>query len=191
MNWPFFSPRKKKKPRAAFTDVSQWIESFGNGDDSALEQLFTRSWDPHHGATATVYQLAQAAWAKRVTVLMERVQRDFQFARSEQGLVLALGSLRASMPPLLLFATWDAFSGEPRKIFAKNLEQTLQKFLVDLDLYLQRQPSSSQALLAEAKNLLTALPQLVESATESSQAIYANTPAVSNIPNKRTLIIPE
>src|SRR5882757_4035171 len=112
---------------AAPTTYSEWtdlLDKFGDGDDTAIEELSKGSFVIDAGTASRFYLRVEDAYKKRKQIWLEKFQRSFQFQnfKIEDDFEIALRNGKQNLTPLSKFVVLRALPGDLQKTLKKDLE---------------------------------------------------------------------
>ncbi len=112
---------------AAPTTYLEWtnlLDKFGNGDDTALEELAKGSFTVDSGTASRFYSRVEEVYKKRKQNWIHKFQRSFQLQnfKSEDDFEIALRNGKQNLYPLSKFAVLKGLPEDLRKTLKKDLE---------------------------------------------------------------------
>lgn len=112
---------------AAPTTYSEWanlLDKFGNGDDTALEELSQGVFTVDAGTASRFYAKAEEAYKKRKQSWLDKFQRSFQLQnfKTEDDFEIALRNGKQNLSPLGRFVQLKGLPDDLRKTLRKDLE---------------------------------------------------------------------
>jgi hypothetical protein len=112
---------------AAPTTYSEWtnlLDKFGNGDDTALEELGKGSFTVDAGTASRFYSRVEEVYKKRKQNWLDKFQRSFQIQnfKSEDDFEIALRNGKQNLYPLTKFAVLNGLPEDLRRTLKKDLE---------------------------------------------------------------------
>ena len=102
------------------TTYSEWtnlLDKFGDGDDTALEELSKGSFLVDAGTASRFYLRVENVYKKRKQNWLEKFQRSFQFQnfKTEDDFEIALRNGKQNLSSLSKFALLKGFPDDLRK----------------------------------------------------------------------------
>ena len=112
---------------AAPTTYSEWtnlLDKFGDGDDAALEELNKGSFTIDAGTATRFYSRVENVYKKRKQSWLDRFQHSFQLQKfkTEDDFEIALRNGKQNLFPLSRFVVLKGLPKDLRKILKKDLE---------------------------------------------------------------------
>lgn len=112
---------------AAPTTYSEWtnlLDKFGNGDDTALEELSNGSFTVDAGTASRFYSRVEEVYKKRKQNWLDKFQRSFQMQnfKSEDDFEIALRNGKQNLYPLSKFVVLKGLPEDLQKTLIKDLE---------------------------------------------------------------------
>lgn len=112
---------------AAPTTYSEWtnlLDKFGNGDDTALEELSKGTFTVDAGTASRFYSRVEEVYKKRKQNWLDKFQRSFQMQnfKSEEDFEIALRNGKQNLYPLSKFVVLKGLPEDLRKTLKKDLE---------------------------------------------------------------------
>jgi hypothetical protein len=112
---------------AAPTTYSEWtnlLDKFGDGDDSALEELSIGSFTVDAGTASRFYSRVEEVYKKRKQSWLDKFQRSFQLQsfKTEDDFEIALRNGRQNLFPLSKFVVLKGLPQDLRTTLKKDLE---------------------------------------------------------------------
>ncbi len=112
---------------AAPTTYSEWanlLDKFGDGDDTALEELSKGSFTVDAGTASRFYSRVEEVYKKRKQNWLDKFQRSFQLQnfKTEDDFEIALRNGKQNLSPLSKFVVLKGFPEDLRKTLKKDLE---------------------------------------------------------------------
>lgn len=109
------------------TTYSEWtilLDKFGNGDDTALEELSKGSFTVDAGTASRFYSRVEEVYKKRKQNWLNKFQRSFQMQnfKSEDDFEIALRNGKQNLYPLSKFVVLTGLPEDLRKTLKKDLE---------------------------------------------------------------------
>ncbi|WP_304344578.1 hypothetical protein [Chryseobacterium koreense] len=109
------------------TTYSEWVnllDKFGDGDDTALEELSMGSFICDAGTASRFYSRVEDAYKKRKQNWLEKFQRSFQLQsfKTEDDFEIALRNGKQNLYPLSKFIVLKGLPEDLRKTLKKDLE---------------------------------------------------------------------
>ena len=109
------------------TTYSEWanlLDKFGDGDDTALEELSKGSFLVDAGTASRFYLRVENVYKKRKQNWLEKFQRSFQFQnfKTEDDFEIALRNGKQNLSSLSKFALLKGLPDDLRKTLNKDLE---------------------------------------------------------------------
>lgn len=115
------------------TTYSEWaslLDRFGNGDDTAIEELAKGIFTVDAGTASRFYSKIEEAYKKRKQDWLDRFQRSFQLQhfKTEDDFDIALRNGKQNLQPLSKFV---ALKGLPEDL-RKTLKIDLEDFVAEI-----------------------------------------------------------
>jgi hypothetical protein len=112
---------------AAPTTYSEWtnlLDKFGDGDDIALEELSKGSFTVDAGTASRFYSRVEVVYKKRKQNWLDKFQRSFQLQsfKTEDDFEIALRNGRQNLSPLSKFVVLKGLPEDLRTTLKKDLE---------------------------------------------------------------------
>ena len=112
---------------AAPTTYSEWtnlLDKFGDGDDIALEELSKGSFTVDAGTASRFYSRVEVVYKKRKQNWLYKFQRSFQLQsfKTEDDFEIALRNGRQNLSPLSKFVVLKGLPQDLRTTLKKDLE---------------------------------------------------------------------
>lgn len=112
---------------AAPTTYSEWanlLDKFGDGDDTALEELSKGSFTVDAGTASRFYSRVEEVYKKRKQNWLDKFQRSFQMQnfKSEDDFEIALRNGKQNLYPLSKFVVLKGLPEDLRKTLKKDIE---------------------------------------------------------------------
>jgi len=109
------------------TTYSEWtnlLDKFGNGDDTALEELSKGIFTVDAGTASRFYSRVEEVYKKRKQNWLDKFQRSFQMQnfKSEDDFEIALRNGKQNLYPLSNFVALNGLPEDLRKTLKKDLE---------------------------------------------------------------------
>lgn len=112
---------------AAPTTYSEWtnlLDKFGEGDDTALEELSKGSFTVDAGTASRFYSRVEEVYKKRKQNWLDKFQRSFQLQnfKTEDDFEIALRNGKQNLAPLSKFVILNGLPEDLTKTLKKDLE---------------------------------------------------------------------
>jgi hypothetical protein len=112
---------------AAPTTYSEWtilLDKFGDGDDTALEELSNGSFTVDAGTASRFYSRVEEVYKKRKQNWLNKFQRSFKLQnfKTEDDFEIALRNGKQNLYPLSKFVVLKGLPEDLRKTLKKDLE---------------------------------------------------------------------
>ena len=112
---------------ASPTTYSEWknlLEKFGNGDDTALEELSKGSFTVDAGTAYRFYSRVEEVYKKRKQVWLDKFQRSFQYHnfKNEDDFEIALRNGKQNLSSLYKFVSLKSLPYDLKETLKKDLE---------------------------------------------------------------------
>lgn len=109
------------------TTYSEWtnlLDKFGDGDDTALEELSKGSFIVDAGTASRFYSRVEEVYKKRKQNWLDKFQRSFQFQnfKTEDDFEIALRNGKQNLSALSKFVVLKGLPEDLRKTLKKDLE---------------------------------------------------------------------
>jgi len=110
------------------TTYSEWtnlLDKFGDGDDTALEELSKGSFIVDAGTASRFYSRVEEVYKKRKQNWLDKFQRSFQFQnfKTEDDFEIALRNGKQNLSSLSKFVVLKGLPDDLRKTLKKDLEE--------------------------------------------------------------------
>lgn len=137
---------------AAPTTYSEWtnlLDKFGNGDDTALEELSKGSFTVDAGTASRFYSRVEEVYKKRKQNWLDKFQRSFQMQnfKSEGDFEIALRNGKQNLYPLSKFVVLNGLPEDLRKTLKKDLEDFVAEIKKSLKDNVSKIPSGREKML--------------------------------------------
>lgn len=111
----------------ALTTYSEWtilLNKFGNGDDTAIEELNKGYFIIDAGTATRFYAKVEEVYKKRKQNWLDKFQRSFHFQnfKTEDDFEIALRNGKQNLSPLIQFVVLKGFPDDLKKTLKKDLE---------------------------------------------------------------------
>ncbi len=160
---------------AAPTTYSEWtnlLDKFGDGDDAALEELNKGSFTIDAGTATRFYSRVENVYKKRKQSWLDRFQRSFQLQKfkTEDDFEIALRNGKQNLFPLSRFVVLKGFPKDLRKILKKDLEDFVAEIKKSLKDNVSKISSGREKMLILLNTFgLNDIPQEIKTDKENSK----------------------
>lgn len=110
------------------------LDKFGEGDDSALEELGAGSFVVDAGTASRFYQRVEQVYKKRKQSWLHQFQRSFQLqhVKTEDDFAIVLRNGKQNLLPLSRFVALASFPHDLRQTLQKDLEDFVAEIKASL-----------------------------------------------------------
>lgn len=134
------------------TTYSEWVnllESFGKGNDLALEELNKASFIVDAGTAARFYSRVEDAYKKRKQIWLDKFQRSFQFQnmKSDNDFEIILRDGKQNLSPLNKFVELKGIPEDLRNVLKKDLQDFVSEVKTSLKDNLSKIQSGKDKML--------------------------------------------
>lgn len=110
------------------TTYSEWtnlLDKFGNGDDTALEELSKSTFTVDAGTASRFYSRVEGVYKKRKQIWLGKFQRSFQIQnfKSDDDFEIALRNVKQNLNSLSKFVVLKGLPEDLRKTLQKDLQE--------------------------------------------------------------------
>lgn len=110
------------------TTYSEWtnlLDKFGNGDDTALEELSKSTFTVDVGTASRFYSRVEGVYKKRKQIWLDKFQRSFQIQnfKSDDDFEIALRNGKQNLNSLSKFVVLKGLPEDLRKTLQKDLQE--------------------------------------------------------------------
>ena len=160
---------------AAPTTYSEWtnlLDKFGDGDDAALEELNKGSFTIDAGTATRFYSRVENVYKKRKQSWLDRFQHSFQLQKfkTEDDFEIALRNGKQNLFPLSRFVVLKGLPKDLRKILKKDLEDFVAEIKKSLKDNVSKISSGREKMLILLNTFgLNDIPQEIKTDKENSK----------------------
>ena len=157
------------------TTYSEWtnlLDKFGDGDDTALEELSIGSFTVDAGTASRFYSRVEEVYKKRKQNWLDKFQRSFQLQnfKTEDDFEIALRNGKQNLSSLSKFVVLKGLPEDLRKTLKKDLEDFVAEIKKSLKDNVSKISSGREKMLILLSTFgLNDIPEEINTANKNSK----------------------
>jgi hypothetical protein len=162
------------KSPTTYLEWSNLLDRFGNGDDTAVEELSKGSFTIDAGTASRFYSRVEEVYKKRKQAWLDKFQRSFQLQnfKTEEDYEIALRNGKQNLSPLNNFVLLKGLPNDLRETLKKDLEDFVAEIKKSLKDNVSKLSSGREKILILLNTFsLNHMPEEIKSDKENNKQI--------------------